>query len=159
MLVVRRLTAVLVLATAVATLLLVAPAGAQTTTPRCTSFTALKPSNEVRTPPVTDPVESKAFGFALVRIRGTTLHISVVIVNLAGETFTAGHIHEAAAGANGPIVVPLFSGSSNALVFTQFDSLQIDPTLAARICGNLAGFYVNYHTTQDPQGATRGQLG
>jgi hypothetical protein len=26
------------------------------------------------------------------------------------------------------------------------------------ICGNLAGHYVNYHTTQDPMGAVRGQL-
>jgi len=43
-------------------------------------------------------------------------------------------------------------------LFTQYDSLTITEQNAAAICGDLAGHYVNYHTTQYPQGAVRGQL-
>jgi CHRD domain len=157
MLVTRRLLAVLALAAALA-LVVVAPAGAQdATSPKCTSATVLKPGNEVRDD-ATDPVESRAFGAAFVHIQGGKLFFSVVIVNPARETFFAGHIHTGVAGANGPVLVTLFSGSSNSRLFVQADSLEIGEETAGVICGNLAGHYVNYHTTQDPQGAVRGQL-
>jgi hypothetical protein len=154
---VRRLLAVLALALAVA-LLAAAPSAANGTSPRCTALAVLTPENEVRPPNTTDPVESRARGFALVKIKGTKLKFSVVIFNPARETFIAGHIHVGPRGVNGPVVVPLFAGSSNRLVFTQSDKVQIRPDLAAAICGNPSGYYVNYHTTQDPEGAVRGQL-
>jgi hypothetical protein len=120
------------------------------------AFAVLKPGNEVRPPNTTDPVESRATGATLVHINGDRVSFSVVIANPAREEFIAGHIHIGAAGVNGPIVVPLFAGSNDRRLFTQFDSVT-DPD-AASVCGNLAGHYVNYHTTQDPQGAVRGQL-
>jgi CHRD domain len=154
---VRKLVAVLALAVAVA-LLAAAPSAANTASARCTAFAVLKPGNEVRPPDTTDPVESRARGTALVRINGTRLRFTVVIFNPARETFTAGHIHIGARGVNGPVVVPLFAGSSNRLFFTQSDTLEIGADTAAGICANPAGYYVNYHTTQDPEGAVRGQL-
>jgi CHRD domain len=154
---VRRLLAVLALAVVVA-VVAAAPGGAQTASTRCTAFAVLKPGNEVRPPGTTDPVDSRATGAALVHINGTRLSFTVAIANPARETFTAGHIHVGAAGVNGDIVVPLFSGSNSRLLFTQFASIVIPAEDAAAICGDLAGHYVNYHTTQDPQGATRGQL-
>jgi hypothetical protein len=148
---VRRLLAVLALAVAVAIVAAV-PAGAQTTSTRCTAFAVLKPGNEV------PPTNSRATGAALVHINGTRLTFTVAIGNPARETFILGHIHVGPAGVNGPIVVPLFNGSSNRRLFTQFDSIQISAENAAAICGNLPGYYVNYHTTDNPGGAIRGQL-
>jgi hypothetical protein len=127
--------------------------------PSCNAFAVLTPENEVRPPNTADPVDSQARGFAHVKIKGTTLKFTVVIFNFAGETFIAGHIHVGEAGENGDVVVPLFvEDSSDRRVFVQSDKLEIDANLAADICGDLAGYYVNYHTTLDPQGAVRGQL-
>jgi CHRD domain len=157
MFVTRRLLAVLTLAAALGAVL-VAPAGAQdASSPECTSATVLKPGNEVRTDD-SDPVESRAFGAAFVHIKGMKLFFSVVIVNPARETFILGHIHPGAAGVNNPPIVTLFEGSSANRLFVQADVLEIGADTAAAICGNLDGHYVNYHTTQDPQGAVRGQL-
>jgi CHRD domain len=156
MLVTRRVLAVLVLAVALAAAALFAlPAGANDATgPRCTLFTVLKPGNEV--PPST----SLAFGAAVVRIDGATLRFAVVIANGSRETFVAGHIHQEAAGVNGPVVVPLFSSTGvSPLLFVQTDTLEISSALAGAICANPANYYINYHTTARPSGTTRGQLG
>jgi CHRD domain-containing protein len=152
MIVIRRLLAVLTLAAAFAALVVAAPAGADTSATRCTAATVLKPGNEV--PPTT----SRALGAAAIHVNGTTLTFSVVIANPRRETFIAGHIHVAPAGVNGPVVVPLFSGSSDRKLFFQAQRLDITEATATAICGNVAGYYVNYHTTEFPGGAVRGQL-
>ena len=154
---VRRLLAGIGVAAAMAAAI-AAPAAAQTATTKCTAFAVLKPGNEVRPPDTTDPVESRAAGFAAVHIDGTKLAFSVAIANPARETFIAGHIHPGVAGVNGPVLVPLFGGMDDRRLFTQFASIQITAAQAEAICGNLAGHYINYHTTQDPMGAVRGQL-
>jgi hypothetical protein len=150
---VRRLLAVFALAVAVA-ILAALPAAAQTTSTRCTAFAVLQPGNEV------PPTASQATGATLVRINGTSVSFATAIGNPAREVFTRGHIHRAAAGVNGPIVVTLFEGLSTRRLFTQFETVSppIEATLAAEICGNPAGFYVNYHTEAFPGGAIRGQL-
>jgi hypothetical protein len=126
---------------------------------RCATATVLKPENEVRPADTTDPVESVAFGVAFVQVRlDDNVDYQVFILNRARETFVAGHVHEAPAGSNGPVVVPLFSGSSSNGLFVQRARVPIAPELATRICADRSQFYVNYHTTQDPQGAVRGQL-
>jgi hypothetical protein len=145
---VRRMLAVFALAVAVAVVAAL-PAAAQTTT-RCTALAVLKAGNEV---PASG---SQATGATLVRINGTSVSFATVIGNPARETFIAGHIHVGAAGVNGPIVVPLFAGSSDRRLFTQFETVS-DPD-APGICANPGGFYVNYHTTDFPGGAIRGQL-
>jgi hypothetical protein len=153
---VRRMLAVFALAVAVA-LLAAVPAGAQTTSTKCTLFAVLSPSNEV--PPTT----SRANGATLVRINGTSVNFATVIGNPAREVFTRGHIHEAGAGVNGPIVVTLFEsavdGTIDRRLITQFDTgTPMEGFDPAEICANPAGFYVNYHTTVFPGGAVRGQL-
>ena len=157
MIAVRRLLAVLVLAI-VGAVVLAAPGSAQTAT-KCAAYAVLKPGNEVRMTGTMDPVvDSRALGAAAVHINGTRLTFTVAIANPARETFFAGHIHVGAAGVNGPVLVALFGGMNDRRLFTQFDSLTITEAQAGQICGNLAGHYVNYHTTQDPEGAVRGQL-
>jgi hypothetical protein len=66
------------------------------------------------------------------------------------------HIHEAATGASGGIVVPFAppttgEGEAKACV-------PVDGALVRRIEGNPAGFYVNVHTSTFAPGAIRGQL-
>jgi hypothetical protein len=149
----RRLLAVLALAAILAALVVSAPAGA-TDEPaaKCTVATVLKANNEV------PPSGSKAFGAALVHINGSKLFFSVAIVNPARESFFAGHIHVGAAGVNGPVQVTLFSGSTDRKLIVQAARLEINPALGKAICAAPAAYYVNYHTTDFPGGAVRGQL-
>ena len=112
----------------------------------------LKPGNEV------PPADSRTSGAAAVHINGTRLSFAVAIANPERESFFAGHIHIGAAGVNGMIRVGLFMGSSDRRLFTQFDSIEIADADARAICSDLAGHYVNYHTTKNPGGALRGQL-
>ncbi len=156
----RRLLLAYVLLTALFALVVTTPTGAQSEpATKCIAYTVLKPGNEFRPPDTTDPVESRAFGAALVIVDGTRLSFTVAIINPARETFIAGHIHAGAAGTNGGIVVGLFEGTASPRLFLQADRIPLADGVAAQICGNLAGHYVNYHTTQDPMGAVRGQLG
>jgi hypothetical protein len=148
----RRLLAVLTLVAALAALVVSTPAGATDEATKCTAVTVLKAGNEV------PPSGSKAFGAALVHVNGTKVSFSVAIVNPARESFFAGHIHVGAAGVNGPVQVTLFSGSTDRRLILQAGQRDITETLATAICANPAGYYVNYHTTDFPGGAIRGQL-
>jgi hypothetical protein len=66
------------------------------------------------------------------------------------------HIHNAAAGVNGAIVVPLTApdatGHSSGCV-------SVDRELVKDIAKHPENYYVNVHTTDFPSGALRGQLG
>lgn len=79
---------------------------------------------------------------------------SVAVAGLAG-TLDMAHIHQGAAGATGPVVVPLTpptQGSSSGCV-------TIGRRLLARLARNPAGYYVNVHTTPNfTAGTARGQL-
>ena len=148
----RRLLAVLILMAALALVVATPVAAQDESTTKCTAYTVLKAANEV--PSTT----SRAVGAALVHVNGTTVSFSVAIVNPARESFFAGHIHVGAAGVNGPVVVTLFTGSTDRKLIFQAARVQTDATTAAAICANPAGYYVNYHTTQFPGGAIRGQF-
>lgn len=149
----RRLLAVLILVAALAALVVATPAGARSeSTTKCAAYALLKAGNEV------PPSASRAVGAALVHIDGTTLSFSVAIGNPARESFFAGHIHTGAAGVNGAVAVTLFTGSTDRKLIVQAARIVISETTAAAICGDPAGHYVNYHTTQFPGGAIRGQL-
>jgi hypothetical protein len=70
---------------------------------------------------------------------------------------TASHIHEAAAGIRGDIVVVLSAPDGTGKASGCRSA--VDPKVISRILTNPAGFYVNVHTTVYPMGAIRGQLG
>ncbi len=98
---------------------------------------------------------STATGVGTLVVNPVTLAISAGF-KLSGMTATGGHIHEAATGVNGPVIVPFSelpagNGSWNAsatatLTPTQFASL---------LAGNL---YFNAHSASNPGGEIRGQI-
>ena len=74
-------------------------------------------------------------------------------VTVSGMTPTAGHIHQGAAGANGPVIVP-FTQSGNTFSAPPGAKLN-DAQYDAYKAGNL---YVNVHSAAYPGGEVRAQL-
>ncbi len=117
-----------------------------------TTYTAsLSGDQEVATPTTTGGV-----GTGTLTFDPSTLAISGGIV-INGITATAAHIHQADAGANGAVIVPLTespAGSGNWLVPTNSVLTQAQATALAA-----GGLYFNAHTPANPGGDIRGQIG
>ncbi len=97
-------------------------------------------------------VTTTASGSGTVTIkedRSVSAHIMVT-----GMTATAAHIHEAAAGANGPVIVP-FTKSGDNMFDAPAGAKLTDAQYAAWKAGNL---YVNVHSAKNPGGEIRAQL-
>jgi CHRD domain len=142
------------------------------TTPTNPTFTAaLSPANEV--PPIAG-AEATGSGTATVTMVTTkdaagnvTAATATFVVTLsgfpAGTPINISHIHQAAAGVNGAVVVNSnITAGQNVLTngsggFTAAN-LTVDPALANLILNNPAGFYFNVHSTLNPGGVARGQL-
>jgi len=106
----------------------------------------LSGNNEV--PPVSTP----ATGSGTVTInpdRSVSARITV-----SGMTATASHIHEGAAGANGPVIVPFTKTADNTFVAPDGARLT-EAQYASYKAGNL---YVNVHSAKNPGGEIRAQL-
>src|SRR3954451_22129822 len=106
---------------------------------------------------------STAKGQSLIKVRNDgTIEFKTQINNKNGETFVAGHIHQAPAGVAGPVVVPLFVAPAAATSARQIKQSGVATpnagTTGAALCQNPSAYYVNYHTTAFPGGAIRGQL-
>ena len=97
------------------------------------------------------PVKSDGTGTGTITI-GTdkTVSGSVKSTGIAG---TAAHIHEAAAGANGPVIIPLTKDGDTYAV--PAGAKLTDAQFASFQAGKL---YVNVHTAANPGGEIRGQL-
>ena len=110
-----------------------------------TYYAALSGANEVANG---DP---DGTGLATVIIDTATGAISwnIAAFNIL-QPISLAHIHQAAAGVNGGVVIDFTAQLVGARTIT--------PALAAQIAANPAGFYVNVHTTEHPGGAIRGQL-
>lgn len=70
-----------------------------------------------------------------------------------GIAGTAAHIHEAAAGKNGPVIIPLTKNGDTYAV--PAGAKLTDEQFASFQAGNL---YVNVHTAVNPGGEMRAQL-
>ena len=125
-------------------------------------FTAdLKTSNEV--PPITD-AEASCSGTGTLTLTGTTAKFDVSITGCpASAVINIGHIHEAAAGVNGSVVIDstLKAGeltlTAGAVTFSRTNT-NADPAVIARLLANPAGFYMNFHSAVHGGGVIRGQL-
>ena len=80
--------------------------------------------------------------------------ISVGAVMVKGINATAAHIHEAAKGKNGPVIVPLTKSGDNTFSVAAGAKLS-DAQMQALQSGNL---YVNVHSAANPNGEIRAQL-
>jgi hypothetical protein len=140
-----------------------APTTAPTPTPTPSNvFKAdMKTSNEV--PPIAD-AEASCSGTGTLTITGTSAKFDVSITGCPASTvINIGHIHEAAAGVNGSVVIDstLKAGdialAGGAVTFSRTNA-NADPAVIARILANPAGFYMNFHSAVHPGGVIRGQL-
>jgi len=114
--------------------------------------TGLSGANEVP-----GPGDADASGTAAITIDMPNGQIcyNISIQNVALPA-TMAHIHRGAAGESGPPVVPFDKvpdESGNAV-----GCVLVDAALLQEIASNPAGFYVNVHTTEFPDGAARGQV-
>jgi hypothetical protein len=111
-----------------------------------TQTVTLSGSNEV--PPVT----TSATGTATVTIKPD--HTVIVKESVSGMTATASHIHEAAAGTNGSVIVPFTKTGDN--TFAAADTAKLtDSQYESFKAGKL---YVNVHSAAHPGGEIRAQL-
>ncbi len=121
-------------------------AACQSMGPAMAQQITLSGSNEV--PPVT----TTATGTAMVTI-GDDRSVKAT-VTATGMTATASHIHEGAAGANGPVIVPFTKTGDN--TFAAPDGAKLtEAQYASYKAGNL---YVNVHSAKNPGGEIRAQL-
>jgi len=112
----------------------------------------LSGANEV---PAADP-DGEGAAAVTIDPDHTEVCIDIRVANL--DTVTMAHIHHAAAGSNGPVVVPAGVSFANLPTPTSANCVAVDPVLIADMIANPANYYVNVHTTAYPGGAIRGQL-
>ena len=97
-------------------------------------------------------VATSAYGTGTVNISADRRVVATV--NALYMTATAAHIHEGAAGANGPVIVPFTKISENSFVAPDNAKLT-DAQYASYKAGNL---YVNVHSAKYPGGEVRSQI-
>ena len=68
---------------------------------------------------------------------------------------TMAHIHKGAAGASGPVAVPLTKPGADG---KSSGCATVGAPVVADILANPGGYYVNVHNAEHPGGAVRGQL-
>jgi hypothetical protein len=101
-------------------------------------------------------------GLAVISADASTVTYLVTYTGLSG-TVNAAHIHTGAVGANGGVILPLVAGPSpmtGALTSANFAASGSVTTFAEAIAAIRAGTtYFNLHTTANPGGEIRGQIG
>ena len=75
-------------------------------------------------------------------------------ITTTGVAGTAAHIHMAAAGKNGPVIVPMTKSGDAGWTFAPDAKLNADQMKAFK-AGDL---YINVHSAANPNGEIRGQL-
>lgn len=145
------------------------PGQRTTPAPGPTAATAGSPTATVAATPTADGVAARAMltgmaavpegdpdgdGSATVTLNPDTGQVCFTIAVENIRAATAAHIHAGRQGTAGPVVIPLkppAGGSVDTCVTAE-------PADVERVVDNLAGFYVNVHNEEFPEGAVRGQL-
>lgn len=105
------------------------------------------------------PNTNQGFGNATVTFDATRTNIDVTItVTNLSSPINNFHIHEAAPGVNGPVVVNLIGLGGTFVNGTMTGTFPIGADIAQRMLQNPNNFYVNVHTVAQPGGAVRGML-
>src|SRR5713226_4600274 len=98
-------------------------------------------------------VKTSASGSGTIVVASSDKSVSGSITT-SGVVATAAHIHEAARGQNGPVIIPLTKSSENSWSVPAGAKLT-DAQYASYLKGNL---YVNVHSAANKGGEIRGQL-
>jgi hypothetical protein len=108
---------------------------------------------------VPGPGDQAGTGQAWVTIEGNKVCWKVTWSGL-GQPATAAHIHKAAKGVAGDVVVPFFGDNvkPNGKGIDQRCATVQDLAVVEGLKNNAQNYYVNVHTAQHPTGAIRGQL-
>ncbi len=130
------------------------------TTSASTFKAELKATNQ--SPPITD-AEASCTGNATITITGTSVKFDVSVKGCPATTqLNIAHIHEGAAGVNGPVKIStgIQAGDlkldSGAVTFTRTASAEA--ALVSAIIATPSGYYFNIHSTAHAGGVIRGQL-
>jgi hypothetical protein len=99
--------------------------------------------------------DTNANGTASIRTRGSEVCYDL---RWSGVDATASHIHRAAAGKAGPIVVNFFAQDTALAADKKSGCAKADAEIVAAINSKPGGYYVNVHSAQFPKGEIRGQL-
>ena len=104
--------------------------------------------------PGSDAIDPAATGSARLVIDGTTIRFRIRTSKDLGKV-VATHLHEGAAGVNGPMAHELNPGFAGELLE---GSTTVTPEIAAAVVANPSRYYVKLHSLTFPGGAIRGQL-
>ncbi|MEO0449271.1 MAG: CHRD domain-containing protein [Pseudomonadota bacterium] len=133
------------------------------------TFTAiLNGENEVQDPAVVTNADGAGTITFTVATDGSVSYTTTVnIENFDSDTLTVGHLHNAAAGANGPVVQDILAdaGADGAVTGSTIQQPQLDITVAESTVDSAVldeaeagNIYFNIHSTDFPAGEVRGQL-
>jgi hypothetical protein len=120
-------------------------------------FAVLSGGNEVAANGQAAAGDAYGHGTASFTFVGSDRFCYAVIVN-AIDRPVAMHIHQAPAGRNGPVVIPLTPPSRGTGGTSSGCVSGISASLLRSIRSTPTGFYLNVHTAAFPDGAVRGQL-
>lgn len=137
--------------------LTVAPVAAQSDRATVVYRLALSGAEEVCDPPTACGGDGTGEAILIVNPSADRVCVLARWRDVEGTVFAA-HIHVAAEGVPGPIIVPLFMGttlSGDDQTRACVDGLGFTDDINA----NPAGYYLNIHSTTFPAGALRDQLG
>ena len=103
---------------------------------------------------VPGPGDPDGTGTAKITSDATTDQVCFDLTTQGIARPTAAHLHRGRTGAAGPVVVPFDAPSDGA----SKGCVSVDKTVAAGVIADPAGYYVNVHNADYPNGAIRGQL-
>jgi hypothetical protein len=99
------------------------------------------------------PVTTSASGTGSISVAADKAVSGSIMIK--GVNATAAHIHEAAKGNNGPVIIPLTKSGDTTFTVPSGAKLT-DEQMQSLQSGNL---YVNVHSAANPNGEIRAQLG
>ena len=104
--------------------------------------------------PASDALDPDATGSARLELTGSSIRFHIRTSANLGKV-VATHLHQGAAGVNGPMAVELNPGFSGE---TLDGSIPVEGDLSSRVVANPSQYYVKLHSLKFPGGAIRGQL-